>query len=35
MVKPLWPSLLHGAIAFDHPLSVPDKPDDAYIVWDN
>jgi arylsulfatase A-like enzyme len=35
MVKPLWPSLLHGAIAIDHPLSVPDKASDDYIVWDN
>lgn len=35
MVKPLWPSLLHGAISIDHPLGVPDKPSDEYIVWDN
>lgn len=35
MAKPLWPSLLHGAIAIDHPLNVPDKPSDEYIVWDN
>jgi len=31
----IWPSLLQGAIAIDHPLSVPDKPTDEYIRWDN
>jgi arylsulfatase A-like enzyme len=34
-VKPKWPSLLQGAIAIDHPLSVPDKPSDEYIYWNN
>ena len=35
MVKPIWPSLVQGPISIDHPLSVPDKPGDEYIVWDN
>lgn len=34
-VKPIWPSLLQGAIAIDHPLGTPDKPTDEYIYWDN
>jgi arylsulfatase A-like enzyme len=34
-IKPKWPSLLQGAIAIDHPLSVPDKPSDEYIYWNN
>jgi arylsulfatase A-like enzyme len=34
-VKPMWPSLLSGAIPIDHPLGVPDKPDDEYIYWAN
>jgi len=33
--KPLWPSVLSGAIAVDHPLGFPEKPDDEYIIWDN
>ena len=33
--KPLWPSLLEGPIAIDHPLGEPDKPDDEYIYWSN
>lgn len=33
--KPIWPALLEGGIAIDHPLSVPDKPDDEYIYWAN
>jgi len=35
MVKPQWPSLLRGAIAIDHPLSVKDKASDEYIYWNN
>lgn len=35
MVKPKWPSLLRGPIAIDHPLSVPDKPSDEFIYWNN
>jgi hypothetical protein len=35
MVKPIWPSVLRGEIAIDHPLSVPDKPGDDYVIWDN
>jgi arylsulfatase A-like enzyme len=33
--KPLWPSVLSGAIAIDHPGGVPIKPGDEYIYWDN
>ena len=32
---PLWPSLLQGAIAIDHPLSAPESKDDEYIYWAN
>lgn len=35
MKKPLWPSLLSGPIAIDHPLGVKDKPTDEYVYWDN
>jgi arylsulfatase A-like enzyme len=33
--KPLWPSLLEGPIDIDHPLSYPQRPDDAYVYWSN
>ena len=33
--KPLWPSLLEGPIAIDHPLDVADRPDDEYVYWSN
>ena len=33
--KPLWPSLLEGAIAIDHPMDVADRPDDEYVYWSN
>ncbi|MDR3499871.1 MAG: sulfatase-like hydrolase/transferase [Parvibaculum sp.] len=33
--KPLWPSLLEGAIPIDHPLSYPESPTDAYVYWAN
>jgi arylsulfatase A-like enzyme len=32
---PLWPSLLEGPIAIDHPLDAPERPDDEYIYWSN
>jgi arylsulfatase A-like enzyme len=35
MVKPLWASLLSGAIPIDHPLGTKDKPGDEYVYWDN
>lgn len=35
MAKPLWPSLLSGAITIDHPLGTPGKPTDEYVYWDN
>ena len=34
-VKPLWPSLLEGAITIDHPLSFPNKASDEYVYWAN
>ncbi len=34
-VKPLWPSLLQGPIAIDHPGGQPIKTGDTYIMWDN
>jgi arylsulfatase A-like enzyme len=33
--KPLWPSLLEAPLAIDHPLGVPDRPDDEYVYWAN
>jgi arylsulfatase A-like enzyme len=33
--KPIWPSVLSGAIAIDHPGGIPIAPGDEYIVWDN
>jgi len=33
--KPLWPSLLEGPIAIDHPMDVADRPDDEYVYWSN
>ncbi len=33
--KPIWPALIEGPIAIDHPLNVPGKPDDEYIYWSN
>lgn len=35
MAPSIWPSLLQGVVAVDHPLGVPDKPDDEFIRWDN
>jgi arylsulfatase A-like enzyme len=34
-VKPLWPSLLDGAVSIDHTLEVPEREDDEYIYWAN
>jgi arylsulfatase A-like enzyme len=33
--KPIWPSVLSGAIAIDHPGGMPIQPGDEYIIWDN
>ena len=33
--KPLWPSLLEGAIPIDRPLDTPEVKDEAYIYWAN
>ena len=35
MVKPAWPSLIAAAIDVDHPLGVPERPDDEYVYWEN
>jgi arylsulfatase A-like enzyme len=35
MVVPLWPALIEGPIAIDHPLDVPDRPDDEWVQWAN
>jgi len=35
MVPSAWPSLIEGPIAIDHPLPIPDKPDDEYVYWAN
>ena len=32
--KPLWPSLLEGPIAIDHP-NAPTSEKDEYIDWSN
>ena len=34
-VKPLWPSLLQGAVFVDKPGGVKQRPGDEYIYWDN
>lgn len=34
-VAPAWPSLIEAPIAIDHPLGVPDRPDDDYVYWAN
>ncbi|MGL5837156.1 MAG: sulfatase-like hydrolase/transferase [Sphingorhabdus sp.] len=35
MPKPLWPSLLEGAIRIDVPLNVPWTEDQEYVYWAN
>jgi len=35
MVAPSWPALIEGPIAIDHPLGVPDRPDDEVVDWAN
>ncbi len=35
MVMPAWPSLIEGPIDVDHPLGVPERPDDEYVYWEN
>jgi len=34
-VMPAWPALIEGPITIDHPLGVPDGPDDEYVYWAN
>lgn len=33
--KPLWPSVLSGAIPIDHPGGQPIKAGEDYVYWDN
>ncbi len=35
MVEPAWPALIEGPVAIDHPLGVPDRPDDEFVYWAN
>ena len=35
MVRPAWPSLIEGPIDIDHPLGVPERPDDEHVYWEN
>jgi arylsulfatase A-like enzyme len=35
MVAPAWPALIEAPIAIDHPLGVPDSPDDEFVYWPN
>jgi arylsulfatase A-like enzyme len=35
MAPPIWPALIEGPIAIDHPLGVPDSPDDEHVDWAN
>jgi arylsulfatase A-like enzyme len=34
-VKPMWPSLLQGAVFIDHPSGRPERKGETYILWDN
>jgi arylsulfatase A-like enzyme len=35
MVKPIWPALIVGAIAIDHPANVAPSDRDEYVYWAN
>jgi arylsulfatase A-like enzyme len=35
MTLPIWPSLIEGPIAIDHPLNVPDSETDEFVNWAN
>ncbi len=35
MAPPLWPSLIEGPFYIDHPLGVPDRPQDEFVYWSN
>jgi arylsulfatase A-like enzyme len=35
MVKPIWPALIEGAIAIDHPANVAPSDRDEYVYWAN
>jgi arylsulfatase A-like enzyme len=34
-IKPIWPSLLQGAVLVDRPGGQPQKKGDEYVLWDN
>jgi hypothetical protein len=34
-VAPAWPALIEGQIRIDHPLGMPDSPEDEYVYWPN
>ena len=33
--KPMWPSLLQGAVLIDKPGGAKQQAGDEYIMWDN
>ncbi len=35
ITKPIWPSLIEGRYAIDHPSSIPISEGDEYIYWAN
>jgi arylsulfatase A-like enzyme len=35
MAPPLWPALIEGAIAIDHPLNVAPSDSDEFVYWAN
>ncbi len=35
MVPPIWPSLIDGPTAIDHPLGVPFTAEDEWVSWPN
>jgi len=34
-VKPAWPALIEAPVPIDHPLGIPDRPDDEFVYWAN
>jgi arylsulfatase A-like enzyme len=35
MSQPIWPALIEGPIAIDHPLNVAPSDGDEYVYWAN
>jgi uncharacterized sulfatase len=35
MSLPIWPALIEGPIAIDHPLNVAPRDSDEYVYWAN